>query len=133
MFEGFSERWIAGRADIQGAAGVMFAEAGQGADAEDFFNGEAGGEFAGDDLFLMIEAAKGGDDAEDHTIAFGSEAQSGPLGSGDAFHLLFAPEQVEADGDEVRAFIMGRETVMSQERSGKTQLDESLSDASLIV
>ncbi len=115
-----------GVADIKGASGMMFAVAGERAGAEYFFDGEAGGEFAGDDLFLMIEAAKSGNDTEDHASVFSSEEprRGGPLGGSGAFHLLFAPEQVEADGDEVLAFFVGWEAIMSQERSGKIQLDE---------
>ena len=62
MLEFFFEWREAGRGEVHAAAGVVFAVARRGADAQDFVDVQAAGEFAFEDAELVFDGAEGGDD-----------------------------------------------------------------------
>src|SRR4051812_1350558 len=68
-FERLSQRRTSWRANVNGPAGMMFAESGQCARRQNLLDGLAGRQLPGNDLTLVIETPKSGNDCERHAVA----------------------------------------------------------------
>src|SRR5690348_15063936 len=71
VLEFFFEWREAGRGEVHAAAGVMFAVAGRGADAQDFIDAQAPRELAFDDAELVFDRAERGNDLQRHALSRG--------------------------------------------------------------
>lgn len=101
---------MAGAADVQGAAGVVFAEAGRGDEAEDGIDAFAGGEFAADDFGLARDGAETGDRNQLDAILGGGGAHSMPGGGGGRSEAHGTPAiRLAADENEPAGFALRRE------------------------
>ena len=80
--EACGERRVVGRGDINGAAGVVFAETGGGDEGENFIEGASGGEMGADDRGLARDAAEARYRNQREAVALGGGVQPLPRGRG---------------------------------------------------
>lgn len=105
-FKIFFEEGGVGSVEVEGASGVVFAEAGSGKDVEDVWIGYTFFSFGINELLLAGDGTKGGDENECDPVLIGSVFHFLPCrirgGSGLEGFILFLK------GDELGGFGLGR-------------------------